>query len=283
MIPGSSVIPDMCQTDDQCGHYTCDGATCKHVTHSGVTSCFTNDDCGFKVCAGIGACKRIFGEGQDQCSNDSDCVPGTYHSDSEASQLRLQQDLLEHHENTLALKDPAFSSTDSLTRIGDGDAPVKVYMFQDLTCGMCKRSWDKIRPVLQELYVESGKVQLILKDAPLRVHPQKEETLRAMAAQCAGRRGNEYYIRTLDLIYANWNEDVFPLMLKQSWLQEKRAFVQCVEEHLPLEEIYLTKAIGKELGVIGTPTFFVNGIRVNGARIGALSQAIERALVELQG
>ena len=66
---------------------------------------------------------------------------------------------------------------------GDADARLKVIEFTDLQCPSCRRHALETQPVLDRDFVETGKVQWVVKHFPLRIHPNA--AVAAAAAECA--------------------------------------------------------------------------------------------------
>lgn len=123
-----------------------------------------------------------------------------------------------------------------------------------------------------------GRVRLVYKDFPLtRPHPLALPA--AEAARCAGLQGAywEYH----DMLFMaqpffSWSELVNyagRLGLKAD------AFSACLDSGRFREAIELDQREGRAAGVQGTPTFFVNGVKLEGNQpIEAFREMIEFAL-----
>lgn len=147
---------------------------------------------------------------------------------------------------------------DSPTR-GAATAPVTIVMFTDLECPYCQA----VHQSLDELYKESpDDVRLVFKHTPLSFHELAIPA--ALGALAAGEQGK--FWEYVDLVYA-----------EQESLDENAMLAHAATLQLDLEKfrsdfgsaphiaaIEADLALAAQVGVRGTPTMFVNGIRVVG-------------------
>jgi protein-disulfide isomerase len=158
---------------------------------------------------------------------------------------------------------------------GTERAPVTIVKFEDFQCPYCKT----VQTTYQELLKRyNGKVRLVHKDLPLdAIHPQARQA--AEAARCAGEQGKfwEYH----DRLYANspkagvdelksYGKDVGLNMI---------SFDQCVTSGKNRAAVQKDLNEGAQLGLTGTPTFFINGRELSGAQpIEAFAAIIDEEL-----
>jgi len=160
---------------------------------------------------------------------------------------------------------------------GSEDAPVTIIEFSDYECPFCERFYVQTLPQLQKNYIDTGKVKFVFRDFPLSFH--LNATKAAVAAECAGEQTKywEYH----DTLFQHQNA-LDNKSLKQYAINlglDTASFNQCLDSGAMLEEIQKDLQEGKKLGISGTPTFFINGIRVVGAQpYEAFKQVIEREL-----
>jgi protein-disulfide isomerase len=145
---------------------------------------------------------------------------------------------------------------------GPENAPVTIVKFEDFHCPFCKQ----VQPTLTELLSRyNGKVRLVHKDLPLdSIHPQARQA--AEAARCADDQGKfwEYH----DKLYANSpkarTEDL------KSYAKELglnvEVFGRCVESGKYKAVVQKDLNEGAQLGLTGTPAFFINGREISGAQ-----------------
>lgn len=144
-------------------------------------------------------------------------------------------------------------------RFGSSTAPVQLVEFADYECPYCQ----KVHPYIKKLREEfAGKVSVVFKDLPLPNHPKAQKA--AEASRCAGAAGKywEYH----DLLFSGGGLDVKQLKqyARELGLDGAR-FDQCLDkgEYTAAVQSDLTEA--QELGLNGTPSFFLNDQFFSGA------------------
>jgi protein-disulfide isomerase len=158
---------------------------------------------------------------------------------------------------------------------GDAAAPVTVVEFSDFHCPFCKR----VQPTLLELLDKyPGKVRIVYKDLPLdSLHPQARKV--SEAARCARDQGKfwEYH----DKVYGG-SPDGSPEYLRKlasDLSLDMTAFDQCVTNGKHKAAIDADLAQAAQLGLTGTPAFFINGRALQGAQpLEAFMQVIDQEL-----
>lgn len=145
---------------------------------------------------------------------------------------------------------------------GPIDAPVIIAEFGDLQCPFCKNFAEVTLPQIISTY--GSYVGFVFKDFPLTaIHPLAEKA--AIAANCAFSQSKFWEMH--DLIYTNQDtltEANFAAFAAQIGL-DQATFDTCYQNQTPLSEIQGDVSEGQTLNVTGTPTFFINGLMVNGA------------------
>ncbi len=163
---------------------------------------------------------------------------------------------------------------------GDENAAVTMVEFSEYLCSFCAEyvGFDAIpsRPIdeektyrqIIEKYVEIGKVRYVFRDYP--VHGERAKEM-AEAAYCAGDQ--EEYWQYHDLLFERQKElnDATNLedLLKELASEldlDTDAFVSCLAEDKFAQAVEDNYQLGKEIGVEGTPTFFINGQTLIGAQ-----------------
>ena len=71
---------------------------------------------------------------------------------------------------------------------GDRNAPVTIVEFTDYECPFCGRYFTQTYPQINEKYVETGIVKMVVRDFPLGFHPLAQKA--GEAAECAGEQGH---------------------------------------------------------------------------------------------
>jgi protein-disulfide isomerase len=184
-------------------------------------------------------------------------------------QVRLRQALLValRRQATIRINLPAPEppmlsvSADDDPSIGPANAPVTIVEFSDFQCPYCKLSVPLIKEILAKY---PGKVKVVYRDYPSPNHPHAQQA--AEAAQCAGDQGRfwEYHDSLFDRQTpgSGWN---FTELAKEAGLNQD-AFATCLNTRRYREEVANDLHDGFKLGVTSTPTFFINGRPLIGAR-----------------
>lgn len=143
---------------------------------------------------------------------------------------------------------------------GSEKARVTVVKFEDFLCPFCKQA----QPTFNELLSRyNGEVRLVHKDLPLEsLHPQARQA--AEAARCAYEQGKfwEYH----DKLYANSPKataDDLKSYAKDVGLNVD-SFDRCFASGKYKAVVQQDLNEGAQLGLTGTPTFFINGREISG-------------------
>ncbi|MGQ9490017.1 MAG: thioredoxin domain-containing protein [Anaerolineae bacterium] len=87
---------------------------------------------------------------------------------------------------------------------GDPAAPLRLIDFSDFQCPFCARHAVQTAPLLDEMYVATGKVVHVFRHLPLEgIHPNAIPA--AKAAYCAGQQGPKLFWALHDWLFANQN------------------------------------------------------------------------------
>ncbi len=144
---------------------------------------------------------------------------------------------------------------------GPANPPVTIVEFTDYQCPYCHRAQGVIDEVLSRY---SGKVRFVHLDFPLDGHPGAVPAARA--ARCAGEQGRfwEYH---RSLMTSPGTLDEADLKGRATTLKlDVGGFSTCLSSDRHEEDIQASLRQGEELGVTGTPAYFVNGRMLSGAR-----------------
>ena len=143
-----------------------------------------------------------------------------------------------------------------------------------------------MEPELYEKYVKDGTLRLEWKDFPYQGRESVTAALAARAAQAQGRFW-EYH----DLIYENqssgnsggYNEENLTALAEEAGLDVDR-FREDLEGARYDEVVQADFREGQDLGISGTPTFFINDRALVGLQpLATFEEAIEEAEREAEG
>jgi protein-disulfide isomerase len=172
---------------------------------------------------------------------------------------------------------------------GNPSAKVVAISYDDFECPFCSRMHQTLFPELLKEY--GDRVAFIYKDFPLaEIHPWA--THAAVDANCLEAQNTDAYWDFADYVHANPKEVSAAQGQQQQFAALDRLTLQQGQKHnlnaavlqacVQTQNDEAVKASVKEgeaLGVEATPTLFVNGEKLDGARpIGELRAALDRAL-----
>ena len=165
-------------------------------------------------------------------------------------------------------------SVDDDASKGPEKAPVTIVEFSDYQCPFCSRAETTVTEVLKKY---GDKVRLVYRDYPLSFHPNAEGA--AEAAECAKDQGkfwemhNAMFANQAKLTSADLVETAGGLGL------DKDKFKACLDSGKMKTEVQKDFQDGQKYGVSGTPTFFINGLKLVGARdVSSFTEIIDQEL-----
>jgi protein-disulfide isomerase len=152
---------------------------------------------------------------------------------------------------------------------GPADAKVTIVEFSDFQCPFCSRGYQILEDQVMPAY--EGKVRLFFKHLPLKsIHPWAEGA--ALATECAGDQSVDGFWKMYHAIYKgqrDLNQDNLKAKLtefaKSAGLEEAK-FTQCYDGKTALPRVEKDLAEAAAVGASSTPTFFINGHRLEGAQ-----------------
>lgn len=161
--------------------------------------------------------------------------------------------------------------------IGDPNAPVKIEEFSDFRCSHCRYFSEVMEPDIIETYIKTGKVQLtFINFAGLAA----DSINAAEATYCAAEQNSFWEMKEILYKY-NTYADVYELASLIAFANQvgldTNAFSTCLDSDIHLQDIQNDIIYGRQIGVVGTPSFSVNGILVYSD---TLVQTIESELVK---
>ncbi len=148
--------------------------------------------------------------------------------------------------------------------LGRAGAKVTVIEYFSLTCPVChvfhKNTW----PVFKKTYIDTGKIFFIAREFPI----GRSSGNASIALRC----DEDNYFKLLDRYLAQQKRwvsqkvrlDAIHSIAAPFGLTRAR-FDSCLANQDIINGIKQVKQRGRDLGVIGTPTFFINGKQLRGA------------------
>ncbi|HLK33685.1 MAG TPA: thioredoxin domain-containing protein [Terriglobales bacterium] len=159
---------------------------------------------------------------------------------------------------------------------GPADAPVTLVEFSDLQCPHCKEA----QPTLEKLLGEEPNVHFILQNFPLPSHNWAFKA--ASFADCVGRENNTAVWKFVDSVFAQ-QENITEANAGDKLTElataagvDGKATAACADQPATRARVEQSIALGKSVGVTGTPSLFING---RGTSLGIPYDAL-KAMVE---
>jgi protein-disulfide isomerase len=145
--------------------------------------------------------------------------------------------------------------------LGPDNAPVTIVEFGDFQCPFCERAEASLKAV-REKY--GDKIKLVFMDFPLPAHNHAMDA--AKAARCANEQGKFWPYH--DALFTDQSK-LAPADLKATakrlGLDSKR-FDACVDSNKYEAAVLKDEKYGEQVGVDGTPTFYIDGRSLVGAQ-----------------
>lgn len=148
---------------------------------------------------------------------------------------------------------------------GNPDAPVTLIEYTDFQCPACGAYYPVIEQLLKDM---DGKIKFVVRNYPLiQIHPNALGAARA--AEAAGRQGK--YFEMYDVLFqkqSEWSQasdptvSIFPSYAGSIGLDVDRYRKDVGDSSLD-DKISKDRASGDDLDVTGTPTFYVNGEKID--------------------
>jgi protein-disulfide isomerase len=151
-------------------------------------------------------------------------------------------------------------SQDEPTKGAPG-ATVEIVEYSDFECPFCSRANATVQKVLADY---QGKVRLVFRDFPLPFHQNAQ--VAAEAGQCAHEQGKFWEMH--DKMFAN-QRALTAEALKQYATElslDTTKFNACLDGQRFKDSVMSDHQGGSQMGVSGTPAFFINGRFLSGAQ-----------------
>ncbi|MEH6813725.1 MAG: thioredoxin domain-containing protein [Motiliproteus sp.] len=163
---------------------------------------------------------------------------------------------------------------------GNPDAKVTMIEFADYQCPHCKEASHTVKNLLKQF---DGQLKVVFRDYP--INPSGISRRVAEAAVCAAEQDKFWPFHDLAFERQSYLKAIKPEMLAEQLALNMEKFNSCFAGNAAKDKVTASLEEGVRLGLSGTPTFFVNGLKlhVHGELEPALINAIEQALKNQAG
>jgi protein-disulfide isomerase len=148
--------------------------------------------------------------------------------------------------------------------LGKPNAPITVIEYVSLTCPHCANFYKTVFPRVKKEYIDTGKVRFIVREFPIG-HTSGHA---AIANRCAPENKYFYLLgqflsRQREWVSQEVRPDAIYAIAKSSGMT-RETFDKCLSNQTIIDGLTEVKQRGRQFGVIGTPTFFINGRKAQG-------------------
>lgn len=164
---------------------------------------------------------------------------------------------------------------------GPADAPVILVEFSDLQCPHCKAA----QPTVEKLLSEEKNARLVFQNFPLTGHDWAMKA--ASYADCVARSSGDAFWKFVQATYDTQtditaaNADEKLTAIADASGVKGADMATCAAQPETTDRVQHSVALGKAVGVSGTPTLFINGRSVS--NLGGMSYEELKSLVEFAG
>ena len=143
--------------------------------------------------------------------------------------------------------------------MGNSNAPITILEWGDYQCTFCYKFHQNTLSIIQEDFINTGKVKLVFKDFPLN---GPDSFLAAEATYCA--EDQEKYWQYHDELYKNWGGERTGWITRESLDNfaktvnlDLNEFNKCLDEHKYQSKVNSINEFGKKIRIDATPSFLV--------------------------
>ena len=151
--------------------------------------------------------------------------------------------------------------------LGPADARVKIIEYASMTCPHCAAFTKETFPKLKATYIDSGKVRYVFREYPL----DQVALLGAQLARCIAKDDAPKFFKVIEVLFASqdeWasNTPIEPLKrITRQFGMSDQDFEACANNESIGKGIIATRDYAYDrLKVNATPTFFINGQKIEG-------------------
>ena len=147
---------------------------------------------------------------------------------------------------------------------GNRNAPVTIIEYVSLTCPYCRAYHAKVFPRVKRTYVDTGRVRYIIREFAI----GQTAGAAAITTRCAPKSKylpliEAYLSRQREWVSQEVRPDALYAIAETSGMSRAQ-FDKCLSNQSIIDGLTEVKQRGRKYGVVGTPTFFINGQKLQG-------------------
>jgi protein-disulfide isomerase len=148
--------------------------------------------------------------------------------------------------------------------MGKPNAPVTVIEYASLTCPHCANFQRNVFPRVKKEFIDTGKVRFVVREFPI----GHTSGTAAIINRCAPEDKyfalfNAFLLRQPEWVSLEIRPDAIYAVAKSSGMS-RETFDKCLTNQSIIDALTGVKQRGRQFGVKGTPTFFINGQKAQG-------------------
>ncbi len=166
---------------------------------------------------------------------------------------------------TRAADAPTLQANDHV--LGNKNAPITIFEYASLTCPHCAAFASDTLPKLQKDWIDTGKAKLVYRDFPL----DQSAVVAATVAQCFPPDRYFPFIETLFQTQREWamgseaaTKTALAHIARLGGMSQAQ-FDACANDQKLSDSVLNSRLVAQhQYGIDSTPTFFINGTKVEG-------------------
>jgi protein-disulfide isomerase len=151
--------------------------------------------------------------------------------------------------------------------IGSAKALVTITEYASMSCPHCASFGENVFPMLRTRYIDTGKVRFVFREFPLDI----KAATASLLARCIGKGDSEKYCGAVETMFklqerlVAQTKDTLLFVGKQNGMSEQDVEA-CASDQAQLDKLSADQQYAlRELNVVSTPTFFLNGVKLQGS------------------
>ncbi|WP_108522443.1 DsbA family protein [Bradyrhizobium algeriense] len=151
--------------------------------------------------------------------------------------------------------------------IGSEKAPITITEYSSMSCPHCAAFGQNVFPMLRSKYIDTGKVRFVFREFPLDIKAAAASIL----ARCIGHGDSEKYLKAVEMLFKL--QDRLMAQTKETLIyvggqhgMSEQDVKTCEEDQAQFDKLNADQQYAhREVKVTSTPTFFLNGVRLQGS------------------
>jgi protein-disulfide isomerase len=151
--------------------------------------------------------------------------------------------------------------------IGSPKAPITITEYASMSCPHCAAFGENVFPMLRSKYIDTGKVRFVFREFPLDI----KAATASMLARCIGKGDSEKSFGAIETLFklqerlVTQTKETLLFVGKLNGMSEEEVGA-CASDQAQLDKLTADQQYAlRELKVVSTPTFFLNGVKLQGS------------------